>query len=158
ITIKAPAAEFSPQNKIINYIYGKALVGRSEATALKINSVTLDEPKYYSETINGELTVEGCVNDLSGIQMFKPTALTVAPNPARDEITLSISTQEQGNFRIEIYDIHGRIVHKGDFKRAANTLEILEFNVNTKSIGSGTYTIQLITPWNKVSQQVMIMK
>ncbi|MCO5250551.1 MAG: T9SS type A sorting domain-containing protein [Candidatus Kapabacteria bacterium] len=158
ITIKAPEAEFTPQNKIINYIYGKALVGRSEATALKINSVTFSEPKYYSETINGELTVEGCVNDLSGVQMFKPTALTVAPNPARDEITLSISTQEQGNFRIEIYDIHGKIVHKGDFKRGSNTLEIIEFNVNTKSIGNGTYTIQLITPWNKLSEQVMIMK
>lgn len=158
ITIKAPEAEFTPQNKIINYIYGKALVGRSEATPLKIISITLSEPKYYFETINGELTVEGCVNDLSGVQMFKPTSLSVAPNPARDEITLSISTQEQGNFRIEIYDIHGKIVHKDDFKRSANVLEIIEFNVNTKSIGNGTYTIQLITPWNKLSEQVMIMK
>jgi hypothetical protein len=158
ITIKAPEAEFTPQNKIINYIYGKALVGRSEATPLKIISITLSEPKYYFETINGELTVEGCVNDLSGVQMFKPTALTVAPNPARDEITLSISTQEQGNFRIEIYDIHGKIVHKDDFKRSANVLEIIEFSVNTKSIGNGSYTIQLITPWNKLSEQVMIMK
>jgi hypothetical protein len=158
ITIKAPEVEFTPLNKIINYIYGKALVGRSEATPLKIISVTLTEPKYYSETINGELTVEGCVNDLSGVQMFKPTALTVAPNPARDEITLSISTQEQGNFRIEIYDIHGKIVHKDDFKRSANVLEIIEFSVNTKSIGNGSYTIQLITPWNKLSEQVMIMK
>jgi hypothetical protein len=158
ITIKAPEAEFTPLNKIINYIYGKALVGRSEATPLKIISVTLTEPKYYIETIIGELTVEGCVNDLSGVQMFKPTSLSVAPNPARDEITLSISTQEQGNFRIEIYDIHGKIVHKDDFKRSANVLEIIEFNVNTKSIGNGTYTIQLITPWNKLSEQVMIMK
>jgi hypothetical protein len=158
ITIKAPEAEFTPINKIINYIYGKALVGRSEATPLKIISVTLSEPKYYTETINGELTVEGCVNDLSGVQMFKPTSLSVAPNPARDEITLSISTQEQGNFRIEIYDIHGKIVHKDDFKRSANVLEIIEFSVNTKSIGNGTYTIQLITPWNKLSEQVMIMK
>jgi len=160
LRISAPEREIVRQgnNNIINYIYGKALVGRSEASILKIREILISEPKYYTELIDGKLTVEGCVNDLSGVQMFSPTKLQIVPNPAGDAITLSIVTQEEGNFRIEIYDYSGKIVLKDDFKRTTKALETIELTYNTRDFGNGTYTVQLITQWTKLSKQVVIMK
>lgn len=160
IKIEAPDTEFyrKGNNNIINHIYGKALVGRSEPTVLKIRKIELTEPKYNIEVIDGKLEVEGCVNDLSGVQMFSPTKMQIAPNPAEDAITLSISTQEEGNFRIEIYDYTGKIVLKDNFKRTSITLETIDLTYDTSTLGNGTYTVQLITQWTKLNKQVVIMK
>lgn len=160
IRIKSPETEFyrKGNNNIINHIYGKALVGRSAPTILKIRKIELTDPKYNIEVIDGKLTVEGCVNDLSGVQMFIPTKMQIAPNPAEEAITLSIITQEEGNFRIEIYDYTGKIVLKDDFKRTSKTLETIDLTYDTRTLGNGTYTVQLITQWTKLSKQVVIMK
>jgi hypothetical protein len=142
----------------INYIYGMALVGRKEIISLSIDSVNFTNKRYYPEFVNGSLKIEGCVNNLRPIQMFKTTTLIIAPNPTDGDIKMSIETQEQGSFKIEIFNIQGQSIYAKEFTKSNASYEEFEFNYNTQEMGSGVYSVHLTSPWHIIREQLLISK
>jgi len=142
----------------INYIYGTALVGNKDIVPLTLDSVNFTNNRYYPEYINGSLKIEGCVNNLRPIQMFKPTSLTIAPNPTDGDIKLSVETQEKGSFKIEIFDIQGQSIFTKEFTKSNSSFEEFEFNYDTKELGSGVYSVHLTSPWHIIREQLVIEK
>jgi hypothetical protein len=142
----------------INYIYGMALVGRKEIILLSIDSVNFTNKRYYPEFINGTLKIEGCVINIRPIQLFKPTKLSIAPNPTDGDIKMSVETQEQGSFKIEIFNIQGQSIYIKNFRRSNAGFEEFEFNYDTKEMGSGVYSVHLTSPWHIIREQLVIEK
>ena len=154
-------AEFEKLNgelKPVNIIYGQALIGRSETVPLIIQNVDFPNERYYPEYQNGSLKIDGCVNDLSGIQIFKPTTLKVAPNPAESDLKVSVGTQEEGSFSIIIYDFQGCEVAKSEFKRSDKTYEEKDYTFNISGLGTGVYSVHLTAPWTMKREQLVIVK
>ena len=142
----------------INYIYGMSLMGRKEIIPLTIDYVNFTNSRYYPEYINGSLKIENCLNNISTIQMFIPTKLSIAPNPTDGDIKMSIGTQEKGSFKIEIYDIQGQSIYSKEFIKSDSKYEEFEYYYDTKELGSGVYSIHLTSPWNILRQQLVISK
>jgi hypothetical protein len=142
----------------INYIYGMALAGRKEIIPLTIDSVNFTNKRYYPEFVNGSLKIEGCVINIRPIQLFNPTKLSIAPNPTDGDIKMSVETQEQGSFKIEIFDIQGQSIYSKEFTKSNSNYEEFEFNYDTKELGSGVYSVHLSSPWHILRQQLVISK
>ena len=154
-------AEFEKLNgelKPVNIIYGQALIGRSDTVPLTIQNVGFTNERYYPEYQNGSLKIDGCVNDLSGIQIFKPTTLKVAPNPADGDLKVTVGTQEEGSFSIIIYDFQGREVAKSEFKRSNRIYEEKDYSFNICGLGTGVYSVHLTSPWTLKREQLVIEK
>lgn len=65
---------------------------------------------------------------------------SIHPNPATDEVTITLSTPESVDVMIEVYDITGRVVKTlslGDVETGEHT-EV----VNTSDLSSGVYTVK----------------
>jgi len=157
IKVKADGS-FNQSKSEINVIYGKALLGRSESSQIRINDVALSKDRYFPEHLNGSLTVDGCVNDITTIQMFTPTKMTISPNPTDGELKVSIGTQEEGSFRLVIFDVQGREVYRSEFTRNERTFEQKDYNINTQNLGNGIYTIHLTAPWTLLREQVVVVR
>jgi len=154
-------AEFEKLNgelKPVNIIYGQALIGRSETVPLTIQNVDFPNNRYFPEYQNGSLKIDGCVNDLSGIQIFKPTTMKVAPNPADDDLKVTVVTQEEGSFSIVIYDFQGREVAKSEFKRSNKIYEEKDYTFNINGLGTGVYSVHLTAPWTLKREPLLIVK
>ena len=142
----------------VNIIYGQALIGRSETVPLTIQNVDFPNNRYFSEYQNGSLKIDGCVNDLSGIQIFKPTTMKVAPNPADGDLKVTVGTQEEGSFSIIIYDFQGREVLKSEFKRNNRVYEENDYLFNISGLGTGVYSVHLTAPWTLKRERLLIVK
>jgi hypothetical protein len=160
LKIKA-SAEFeklSSELKPVNIIYGQALIARSETVPLTIQNVDFTNDRYFPEYQNGSLKIDGCVNDLSGIQIFKPTTMKVAPNPADGDLKVTVATQEEGSFSIIIYDFQGREVAKSEFKRSNKIYEENDYKFNISVLGTGVYSVHLTAPWTLKRERLLIVK
>jgi hypothetical protein len=150
--------EFRREKSEINVIFGKALLGRSESSQIRINDVALSKDRYFPEHLNGSLTVDGCVNDITTIQMFTPTKMTISPNPSDGELKVSIGTQEEGSFSLIVFDVQGIEVFRSEFTRNDRTFEQKDYNINTQNLGNGIYTIHLTAPWTLLREQVVVVR
>jgi len=157
IKIKADG-DFSQTKSEINVIFGRALLGRSETSQIKIEDAKLTKDRYFAGFTNGSLNVDGCVNDLSGLQMFKKTSMKVAPNPADGDLKVTVGTQEEGSFSIVIYDFQGREVAKSEFKRSNKNYEENDYTFNISGLGTGVYSVHLTAPWTMKREQLLIIK
>jgi hypothetical protein len=142
----------------INYIYGKVLLGRKDIIPLTIDSVNFTNKRYFPELINGSLEIASCVINIRPIQMFKPTTLSITPNPTDGDIKMSIETQEKGSFKIEIFNIQGQSIYTKEFSKSNADYELFEYNYNTQVMGSGVYSVHLTSPWHIFRKQLVISK
>ncbi|MBX3042975.1 MAG: T9SS type A sorting domain-containing protein [Candidatus Kapabacteria bacterium] len=154
----ASNGDFRQIKSEINVIYGKALLGRSEPTPIIIEDVKLAKSRYEALFTNGWLSVDGCVNDIATIQMFAPTRMSVSPNPSGGELKVNIGTQEDGSFRLVIFDVQGREVYRTEFTKSDKTFEQKDYNINTQNLGNGIYTIHLTAPWTLLREQVVVVR
>jgi hypothetical protein len=157
ITISANA-EFQQNESEINLIYGQALIGREETVSTKILNAKFTNPKIQHETKDGSLRVDGCINNISGLQMFKPTTMKITPNPSDSEIKVQLSSQSTGAFSIIIYDMQGREVARESFVKTNQNYETRDYLFNINNLGAGIYSVHLNAPWSFLREQVVIIK
>jgi hypothetical protein len=142
----------------INFLYGLALVGSKDIIPLTIDDVNFINKRYYPEFLKGSLKIEGCVNNLRPIQLFKPTQLSIAPNPSDGDIKIIVGTQEQGLFKIEIFNIQGQSIFTQEFSKSIAGFEEFDYFLNTQLMGSGVYEVHLASPWHLIRKQLLIAK
>jgi len=69
------------------------------------------------------------------------TGITLAPNPAKDLITISISsTQKQEQMHLAVFDLYGRVVYQSAFHTPHS-----KFHLDVSGFSSGVYFIKVIS-------------
>ena len=77
----------------------------------------------------------------------KEEALEVYPNPARNQIQLSLFLLKNGHTRLQLFTADGRIIKQQD-QSFSKGLNLLNWNISTLS--AGTYFIRATTPADKL--------
>ena len=157
IKVKADG-DFRQEKSEINVIYGRALLGKSDVSQIKIIDAKFTKEHYFAGYTNGTLKVDDCLNDIKSLKMFTPTKMAISPNPSDGELKVSIGTQEQGSFSLVVFDVQGREVFRTEFSKSDKTFKQKNFNINTQNLGNGIYTIHLTAPWTLLREQVVIIK
>ena len=138
-------------------ICGKALVGKKETSPIIIGNVLWDNDYINNTFFDGSLTIEGCVQDISALQTFRPISITVNPNPVTSNAEIVINSQEIGKHFVEIYSVDGRLIisyELNDFK----LMNLQSIQINTFDFRQGLYQIVVRSPWNVLTEKLIIIK
>jgi len=77
--------------------------------------------------------------------------LTVFPNPTSDNLTLQISDYNNEKLSYQLYDIQGKLLNNGQ-------VTAQQTQINTSSLPSATYFINVVNQENKQVQSFKIIK
>lgn len=136
---------------------GRVLLGDVNKAQLIIEEFEWSSPFVYIEKKDGSLETKGlCVTDLSRVTSFQPTQMLVQPNPAQDKISVSINSEESGEFHLTLYNVTGSLIKSENWKADEASSKLYDFDLS--SFQSGVYFLVLKSPWNVISEKVLIVK
>ena len=78
-------------------------------------------------------------------------SLSVFPNPTTDNLSLQISDYNSAKFSYQLYDMQGKLLSNGQ-------VTALQTQINTASLPSATYFVNVVTQDNKQVQSFKIIK
>ncbi len=83
-------------------------------------------------------------------------SLKISPNPAYDNIEISLTTNDCSSSNLKIYDLSGRMVQ--DLSQNLINFNSQSLKVNLSNLSNGEYTIILNCGNLKVSEKLIILK
>jgi hypothetical protein len=78
-------------------------------------------------------------------------SLSVFPNPTTDNLTLKISDYNNQNLKYQLFDMNGKVLNNGEVSSS-------QTQINTTSLPSSTYFINVVNQENKQVQSFKIIK
>src|SRR5450432_41522 len=144
---------YDPDGNIVSYQW-KQISGPNTASSASMNGDLVDVGNLEAGVYQFQVTVtdnEGAVSaamikisvdDASGTQ----DGLILFPNPAHDVITTKLTSKVNGNVKVNVYDMNGRIVM---IDQSIKSLDVFEKTLNISMLASGMYTLQMIIGKNK---------
>lgn len=132
-----------------------------------IENVDIDEPSgIYTITISHKgntlvnpatdgtpeqqysLIVTG-ISDTNGINDLRSETFTVWPNPAKEQVNISMASGVEANASVSIYDMRGRIVY-------ANVITGMETRISTDGFPQGIYLVNVVNGDKKQVKKVVV--
>jgi len=119
------------------------------------NCATVPNPNQLDA--NADNVGDDCVNVVSTDEFAMGlNNLSVLPNPAKDQVRLSLDINQGGRFRIELVNLAGQ---KLLAEEAAQLLPGKhDFDFNVSRIPAGIYFFQVTSSVGTTSEKVMIIK
>ncbi len=140
-------------------ICGTVLLGDYEWS-----NVTLDDIEYqngYISTISlgGELEIYGvCEFNISRIQLSNRTALTLIRGRGDNDVTIKVSTGEEGEFELAVYTLTGQKYYSTKFNKTNDNYQEFEIQPDISGFPSGFYFIILRSNTGISSKPLIINK
>ncbi len=105
----------------------------------------------------GGMSSFSVINNATGIHTTKEvfSAISTYPNPVSDNVTVSITSEENSNISLAIYDMYGKLIsgQKANVVKGNNKI-----NLNTSELAQGVYFISITDSINKKASTVKIVK
>jgi len=146
---------------IITNLIGRPLLGNAESTPINWVDFNWDNAVAFGvvDTIPGALSIRVC--KAGGSRLLNPglpLTLSVAPNPASNEISISVTLLEVGRHTVDIYDVQGRATNIRNIDVSLDSEKEIEFKYNISELSSGFYFIVVTSPTNKIVKPIYIVK
>jgi len=150
-----------------NYELGQfpviAGLGKVEQTTIDIVEFILKDDlgnpvDYEIEKHAGLFKLLGICRE-GGTRLIYPTGkaeiLSLIPNPASDEVEISVNLIEEGATKLSIYNINGTKLNEFDMSGKTG---IQTINLNAKEFSCGQYFVQLQTPTVVENKKLVIIR
>jgi hypothetical protein len=127
-----------------------ALLGSDSLTSLKVfeNSITQQETCVDIKD-SSTIKYEACVLPYRSVVFLTATEFFV--EELENKIVISLSTEEQGNFRFVISDVNGSSVEEFNYTNNNGRITKAEvYNYSTNELAAGVYFIRMQSPSGKV--------
>jgi len=125
-----------PMNKVLGLtFYMRGAGGASIATSVTITSIKIGDATVVSTGTTAEIN-----NSL----------ISVYPNPAKDQISVDLSSLNTSDASVIIMNANGFVVYEG---KASNSVE----SINTSSFNKGMYMVQ-VSSGDKVSNKKIVIE
>jgi hypothetical protein len=152
-----PLVEFSDSLLVI--ICGTALLGSNQKAEMKITEFNWNDFNIKTNLLNGFISSYACAINIRGIQYFKPTNLSINPNPVNDNLNINIETNSIGVHYLAIYNSEGIKIDDISFEYKLNQPSNFNYNFNTDKYSNGIYLAVLSSPYGIVnSVRFIILK
>ncbi|MDT3740915.1 MAG: hypothetical protein RO257_15610 [Candidatus Kapabacteria bacterium] len=145
------------ESRIINHICGKVLLGKNKETAVNFESFKHNSDINIIKK-NGSMKTEICEFDIRGIKYFNPTKMIVSNDKTYNNIIIKTFSQEKGSFDLNIYNSTGELLSKVNWFNNDEILNEKTHIFETVNFGTGIYFIVLQSPWNVLSDKIIIIK
>ncbi|HCN04451.1 MAG TPA: hypothetical protein DIS79_02440 [Bacteroidetes bacterium] len=136
----------------------RALWGTEASAILRIDSAWTNDTLLIT-TDDGVVILDDICRE-GGARLLavgtQSASITVAPLPAAGPVTARIGVSERGRTRVEIVDLAGRTI-RTPFD-APLVPGLYDVPIDTSTMENGTYFLILITPTERISQRLDIVK
>lgn len=134
---------------------GLVLLGNSDEEAMFIKTFEWNNPHIEMDTADGKLLINDiCVFGMRRVSSFEKSRMEISPNPAGEQIKVNIVSEEKGRFVFSLYSMDGKKVYSEEWAGEKGR----SLNISASDFRQGLYTAVLLTPWNTLSQQLIIAK
>lgn len=147
------------ENTDITTIHATVYLGDTDSTPLEVLDLQLNGCSL-TPAKSGSVTPDSvCSISIRHIQALGETAtlLTISPNPASETTELAVTTTEQGEHLLSLYNLQGQLLWRETFRhngtRATHTIPM-----TTNNFGAGLYEVVLTTPTRVRTQNVSIIR
>lgn len=82
------------------------------------------------------------------------TKINIYPNPSNGKFTINIESNKSEEYRLEIYNLNGKVVLKNTFKAKKN--KIINEEIDLSSLGKGSYITLFTTDEYNTSKSIII--
>jgi len=135
----------------------KVGLGNAEKSGLLLSNLLAEGGEANIDLISGQFNMLGVCFE-GGARLLNPTgekvSMSISPNPTDGIIYISLNLNEDGYTLLNIVNSRGEIVYEIN----VNSVGMIEFEVKTDNLPSGTYFVNLQTPTISKSQQLLIVK
>lgn len=136
----------------------RALWGTEPSAVLRIDSAWSTDTLLIT-TRDGEVILDDICRE-GGARLLsvgtEAASITVTPLPAAGPVNARISVSERGRTQVQIIDVAGRLI-RTPFE-APLVPGIYDVPIDTSTMQNGTYFLILITPTERISQRLDIVK
>ncbi|MGA2297008.1 MAG: T9SS type A sorting domain-containing protein [FCB group bacterium] len=132
-------------------------ISRDDIKILKFQFV--NDTNYVIQKFNGSINIEEyCVGSSSKALIFTNAGASVSinPNPVTNDAKVQMNIIEDGSYKIEILDLHGKI--KTIFYGRNLKHDFYEFNINLNDFGNGNYFIIVETPTERIYKSFVVFR
>lgn len=140
----------------LGWILGRALLGDTLATPLRLVAFMWDKPVVGVTSTDGSVIVVGSCLDIPLRIVATPRILKLRPMPARDRATLELSAEEWINARVAIYDSRG-IAVASIAERMIDAGES-SIELDLSSIAPGAYTLTVETVYGRDALPIVVQR
>lgn len=140
---------------------GRPMLGNIDRTSISWESFRWKDSLAFgvTDTVPGELSIKICRE--GGDRLLNaglPLGLSIAPNPADDQIEISLNILEIGLHKIEIYNsISDRALIWEEYVGLNDNRE-LRLNYDLSGLSSGVYFVVLNSPTERIVKTLIISK
>ena len=156
LNLKFDNLDFSVKDTIIFYLSGTVLLADSNNTELAFSEIVCNDSNIVVNSNDGTLEVTSCAFDLSHVELFNPTSMNIMPNPANEEIGITISGDEEANYTLAIYNLQGICVASKNWVHKKSETSIFRFT--SDNFSSGVYQVVLKSDWDAISKPLVVVK
>lgn len=124
-------------------------------------SWTLGEIVTETESSSGHIITQGFHQPKRGVGTgitapMSGATVALYPNPVTDFLSLDFSNSFNGNYRVEIFDMHGKKLFTENFSLLAASNK--QHNISFSDCADGIYLLNIINPENNFKQSYKINK
>lgn len=144
--------------QILTEICGLVMLGDSLTQSL-VEKFNYRNSKICLEIINGNFALTGlCAIKSSRVVLLKEAKLNVFPNPAENEVKISVQTDEKGEYILMLFNNQGEKIY--DMKKFKDDIsnESLIYHLELKNLSSGLYYIVLLNGNHIIKEPLIILK
>ena len=160
VTFRSENVRLTKEEITLAELSGMVLLGDAKSTSLRISNFTWNNDLIEIRKKHGSLEVTGiCQPEISVVNRFAITMLSIAPNPVEYSTNIKIETSEFGSFTLSISNVNGEVAELNKFDNNSLSKELLfETSMNTENFSQGMYFLILSTPNQRIVKPFFIIK
>jgi PKD repeat protein len=135
------------EDTTLSTIAGTVYLGDAPSTTLELLDISLNGCRLATAG-NGSITPDSvCSIDLRRIRYLGDTeiSLEVSPNPANETTHIAVTTTEQGEHLLSLYNLQGQLVWQSNFYHSGNR-STHTVAVDSKLLITGLYQVVVTSP------------
>lgn len=143
---------------LLTQIKGMSLLAENLTSDIKIESFEWSDDILVNTESGKFEAKEICQHNIRPIIAFLPTEASISPQPAHNFANVSIKTQEQGDFAVEIYSVNFALVHREAWVNKSPKIQNYDIKINTSNLADGFYFVVLQTPMGPKTYRLIVLK
>ncbi|PKL84716.1 MAG: hypothetical protein CVV22_11460 [Ignavibacteriae bacterium HGW-Ignavibacteriae-1] len=156
VTIDYASLNLTETETMIDELCGVVLIGQPETTPLQLTYDDEASDFIEIESVDGSLKIEACAIEVRAVQYFTPTAMSVSPLPANDNLSVTIESGSIGTFELILVAFDGTQGVLKTWENMQSSSVDLLFDVS--NLSQGVYSLLLKAPWSIHYQQILILR
>lgn len=168
ITLRIAGVNVRGGAHVVATLVGTTLSSVVKTTPIRIVGVTwvAADQEPVTKVKDGSLRVDPlCYGDARVVRFFAPPLLQIAPNPAVDDIAITVGMTVPGAYELTIVDVQGNSVMVRSFDRpfhdgqgVASRYVNETLRIPSGSLANGAYVARLITPVQTLSVPFVVAR